>query len=194
MSVTIILTGFEPFDGAESNSSWDAVSLIDDVPGLVTARLPVEFGRAWHELDALIEQHSPDLVIAVGLAADRTAITPERVAINLADARIADKAGNQPRDSQIADGPDAFFSRLPVTAIVERLRGEGIAAEVSLSAGAFVCNDLMYRMLANTDGATPVGFIHVPSAQTMPIDTIARGLRLAVEVCLSARAEGKIRR
>jgi pyroglutamyl-peptidase len=190
---SVLLTGFEPFDGASSNPSWDAVARVTGVPDLVTARLPVEFGRAWSVLNELIERHSPEVVIAVGLAADRVAITPERIAINLADARIPDNAGDQPREERIVtDGPDAHFTGLPVTAIVEALRAEGVAADVSLSAGAFVCNDLMYRLLDDLH-STPkrsgitAGFIHVPSAETMPIETTARGLELAVSVTLDHR-------
>lgn len=152
-----------------------------DIPGLVIGRLPVEFGRASAVLGELIDQHAPDLVIAVGLAEERTAITPERVAINLEDARIPDNAGAQPLDAAIDDaGPAARWSRLPVKEIVRDLRDEGIPAEVSLSAGSYVCNSVMYRLLAST--SVPAGFIHVPSAENMDIETIARGLEIAVRV------------
>lgn len=182
---TVILTGFEPFDGASTNASWEAVSRVTGIPHLVTARLPVEFGAAWTQLEALIAEHSPDLVIAVGLAADRTAITPERVAINYADARIPDNAGAQPRESSITDGAAAHFTGVPVTSIVTALRDAGIPAEPSLSAGAFVCNELMYRMLDALDGTSVrAGFIHVPAETTIDAATLARGLEIAVEVSL----------
>ena len=180
--MTVLLTGFEPFGGAARNSSWDAVQRVSGVPGLVTAVLPVEFGRASTVLGRLIAEHEPDLVIAVGLAEGRTAITPERVAINLEDARIPDNAGAQPREQPInANGPAAYFSGLPVRAIADAISAAGIPSQVSLSAGAFVCNSVMYRLMA---GATvPVaGFIHVPSERDMPVEDIARGLEIAVRV------------
>ena len=182
--MTVLLTGFEPFGGAERNSSWDAVQRVAGVPGLVTAVLPVEFGRASTVLDHLIAEHEPDLVIAVGLAEGRTAITPERVAINLEDARIPDNAGAQPLDSPIdAEGPAAHLTRLPVKKIVAALLAADIPAEVSLSAGSYVCNSVMYRLLASTD--VPAGFIHVPSGDVMEVATIARALEIAVQVSLA---------
>jgi pyroglutamyl-peptidase len=179
--VTVLLTGFEPFDGAASNSSWEAVRR---VPGVVAAVLPVEFGRASVELDALIAEHRPDVVIAVGLAEGRTAITPERAALNLEDARIADNAGAQPREQPVdPSGPAAYFSGLPVRAIADAISAAGIPSQVSLSAGAFVCNSVMYRLMAGA--SVPIaGFIHVPSERDMPVEDIARGLEIAVRVAL----------
>lgn len=154
------------------------------IPNLVVGRLPVEFGRASSVLASLIAAHSPDLVIAVGLAGDRAAITPERVAINVEDARIADNAGAQPSDRLIdPDGPDAHFTRLPVRAIVDAIAAAGIPASLSNSAGTFVCNSVMYRLLEST--TVPAGFIHVPSEETMDVATIARGLEIAVRVAVS---------
>jgi pyroglutamyl-peptidase len=193
---TVLLSGFEPFDRAATNSSWDAVQRLaaewQGAASLVTELLPVEFGTAWQRLDAAIARHSPDIIIAVGLADGRTAITPERIAINLADARIPDNAGTQPRDLPVVEqGPAAYFSGLPVPEIVDAIRAEGIAAEMSLSAGAYVCNDLMYRLLHEVHRDRPglvAGFIHVPSADAMPIATIARGLGAAVEATLARSA------
>lgn len=184
---TVLLTGFEPFDGASTNSSWEAVSRVGGIPNLVVGRLPVEFGRASSVLASLIAEHSPSLVVAVGLAENRSAITPERVAINVEDARIADNAGAQPVDSSIdAEGPDAFLTRLPVKAIVAALTEAGIPSAVSDSAGTFVCNSVMYGLLSST--TVPAGFIHVPSEQTMDVATIARGLEIAVRTSLDALA------
>ncbi|CAN5182045.1 pyroglutamyl-peptidase I [soil metagenome] len=185
--MTALLTGFEPFDGAAVNSSWEAVQR---VPGVVAAVLPVEFGRASAVLDALIEEHRPEVVIAVGLADGRTAITPERVAVNLQDARIPDNAGAQPREQPIdPDGPAAYFSGLPVRAIADAISAAGIPAQVSLSAGAFVCNSVMYRLLASA--AVPVaGFIHVPSERDLSVEDIARGLEIAVRVSAGSVAGG----
>jgi pyroglutamyl-peptidase len=191
---TVLLSGFEPFDGASSNSSWDAVRALErewsGPATLATVLLPVEFARSWSLLEAAIAEHSPDIVIAVGLADGRTAITPERVAINLMDARIPDNAGNQPRTAAIAgDGPTAYFSGLPVDAIADGIRAASIPSEVSLSAGAYVCNDVMYRLLHAVASARPglvAGFIHVPAETAMPIETIARGLAIAVDVTVGA--------
>ena len=184
--MSVLLTGFEPFDGAASNSSWEAVQRVTGIPGLVTAVLPVEFGRASDVLDSLIEQHRPDVIIAVGLADGRTAITPERVAVNLEDARIPDNAGAQPRERVIdPDGPAAYFSGLPVRAIADAISAAGIPSQVSLSAGAFVCNSVMYRLLASVAPGTVAGFIHVPSEADMSVADIARGLEIAVKVTLS---------
>lgn len=184
---TVLLTGFEPFDGAASNSSWEAVRRVTGVEGLVMAELPVEFGRASEVLAGLIAEHSPDLVIATGLADGRTAITPERVAINLEDARIPDNAGAQPRERTIdPDGPAAYLSGLPVRAIADAITAAGIPAQVSLSAGAFVCNSVMYRLLGSVPEGVVAGFIHVPSADDLPVDEIATGLAIAVRVSLGA--------
>ena len=186
--MTVLLTGFEPFGGATSNSSWDAVQRVAGLPGLVTGVLPVEFGRASTVLAQLIAEHNPDLVIAVGLAEGRTAITPERVAINIEDARIPDNAGAQPLDSPIdAEGPAAYLTRLPAKEIVSALLAADIPAEVSLSAGSYVCNSVMYRLLASTD--VSAGFIHVPSGDVMDVATIARALEIAVQVSLVPRAK-----
>ena len=186
---TVLLTGFEPFDRAERNSSADAVAEVARTwsreEQLVTATLPVEFGRASEVLAALIAEHSPDLVIAAGLADGRTAITPELVAINLENARIPDNAGAQPRGRAIdPDGPAARFSALPVREIVDAIATQSIPARVSLSAGAFVCNSLMYRLMAGVPEGTMAGFVHVPSERDLSIHDIARGLTTAVAVSL----------
>lgn len=182
--MTVLLTGFEPFDGAATNSSWEAVRRVE---GVVPGLLPVEFDRAPVVLAELIAEHRPDVVIAVRLADGRTAITPERIAVNIADARIPDNAGAQPREQPLdPDGPAAYFSRLPVRAIAEAIAAEGIPAQVSLSAGAFVCNAVMYRLLATVGPGIRAGFIHVPSERDLPIDDTARGLAIAVARTLEA--------
>jgi pyroglutamyl-peptidase len=187
---TVLLTGFEPFGGASSNSSWDAVHLVAQgwhgAAALVTACLPVEFGRAGDALDSLIAEHKPDIVIATGVANGRTALTPERVAINLVDARIPDNAGALPTDEAVVTGgPDAYFTRLPVRTMVERMTVAGIPAEISLSAGGYVCNATMYRLLHGlADRETVAGFIHVPDSNDLPLETIAAGLREAIATVL----------
>ena len=187
---TVLLTGFEPFGGANTNGSWDAVQLVEREwrgdATLVTACLPVEFGRAGTVLEALITEHSPDLVIATGIAGGRTKVTPERVALNLRDARIPDNAGVQPSDEvAIQGGPDAYFTRLPVRDIVEKMNSAGIPAEISLSAGTYVCNDTMYHLLhLVATQSTIAGFIHVPEAAELSIESSATALRVAIETGL----------
>jgi pyroglutamyl-peptidase len=196
---TVLLTGFEPFAGAASNSSWDAVERVAETwPGdaqLIIDLLPVTFAGTSASMRALIDNHKPDLVIGVGLADGRAAITPERVAINLEDARIPDNAGDQPDSRAIdATGPAAYFSRLPVKAIAARIREAGIPSQVSDTAGTYVCNSLMYSTLRAIDGTDVMaGFIHVPCSPelaagtgnpSLEIDGIARGLTIAIEVSL----------
>ena len=189
----MLLSGFEPFDGAATNSSWEAVQLVaSEWAGAASIRaivLPVEFGGAWARLDREITEHAPDVVIAVGLADGRSAVTPERIAINLRDARIPDNAGDQPRDQPVLPhGPDAYFSRLPVAGIADAIRAAGIPSEVSLSAGAYVCNDVMYQLMHEVASRPQVvaGFIHVPSSAAMPVDTIARSLAIAVDTTVQS--------
>jgi pyroglutamyl-peptidase len=187
----VLLTGFEPFGGAAANPSWDAVELVarEGVPGatVVAALLPVEFAGALDALRAAVARHSPDAVIAVGLAEGRSAITPERVGINVDDARIPDNGGAQPRDERIeADGPDARFSTLPVRAIADALTAAGLPAAISNTAGTYVCNHVAYALPALVDG--PAGFVHVPATPetgiadvpTVPLETIVAALRIAV--------------
>ena len=141
-------------------------------------------------------EHKPDVVICVGQAGGRTAITPEKVAINLMDGRIPDNAGYQPVDVPIrADGPAAYFATLPVKAMVQRMQDAGIPAAVSYTAGTYVCNSLMYTLLFLIDRKFPSvrgGFIHVPYAMeqavnkplgtpSMDLRQISRGLEKAVE-------------
>ncbi|HEY5231282.1 MAG TPA: pyroglutamyl-peptidase I, partial [Galbitalea sp.] len=162
---------------------------------LVIELLPVTFAGASVSMRELIARHSPDLVIGTGLADGRAAITPERVAINLEDARIPDNAGDQP-DSRTIDvtGPAAYFSGLPVKAIAARIREAGIPSQVSDTAGTYVCNSLMYATMRAVEGTDVMaGFIHVPCSPelaagtgnpSLEIDDIARGLAIAIEVSL----------
>ncbi len=189
---TVLLTGFEPFDGASTNSSWEAVQLVahewNGTALLVTACLPVEFGRAGDTLVALIDRHSPDVIIATGVAGGRTKVTPERVALNLANATIPDNAGAQPVDGAIVTGgPDAYFTRLPLRDTIDRIVAAGIPAELSLSAGTYVCNDTMYRMLHHlATRPTISGFIHVPDASELPVASSATALQRAIDAGLDA--------
>lgn len=191
-----LVTGFEPFGGEHVNASCEAVRCLQpriDGLQLVTAILPTTYARSHVVLEAAIAREHPDIVLCVGQAGDRGALSIERVAVNLQDARMPDNDGAQPVDAPIlADGPAAYFSLLPVRAIADALAAAQLPAEISLSAGTFVCNHVFYRLmhLARV-GARRFrgGFLHVPclsgqaaaGAATMTADDIARGIRIVLE-------------
>ena len=160
----LLFTGFAPFGGLESNPSWDCLNMLPRQPGWFTACLPVSFRRGPEALMAAVERCRPDGVVCFGLAASRTKITPEKVAVNFAHARIPDNDGAQPQNLPLDPrGPAAYFSTLPVLDMVEALEAKNIPAELSLSAGSYVCNAVMYRLLAwATPRGIPAGFVHVP--------------------------------
>lgn len=195
---TVLLTGFVPFAGDVHNPSGEAVELVasrwDGPERLVTKVLPVSFAEAASAMETLIAEYDPDVVIATGLAGGRNAISVERIAVNLQDARIPDNAGAQPVDTEIVPGGDAaHFTSLPAKEIVAAVQAAGIPAEISLSAGAFVCNDVFYRISAwaGANGRR-AGFIHLPWASgqapggepELPLDDIARALLIAVRTTL----------
>ncbi len=200
----VLLTGFEPFGGESVNPSWLAVKALHGkhVLGrqLVAACLPCIFGRSLVELDALLDKHQPELVICVGQAGGRSALSLERVAININDARIPDNAGAQPVDTAVVpNGPAAYFSRLPIKAMYQALQTNNVAVEVSQTAGTFVCNHVFYglmHVLASQKRfeATRGGFIHVPflpqqGVPSLPLEEVVRGLRLAVRAALTHTAD-----
>lgn len=189
----ILVTGFEAFDKSALNPSAEIVKALEG-DDLVTAILPVVFGQASSKLEELIELHKPTAVLCLGLAVGRSEITPERIAINLDDARIADNAGNQPLEQKIiADGPDGYFSTLPIEKMVTSMKAAGIPASISLSAGTFVCNHIFYVLqdyLKNS--SVKSGFMHVPlmdeqrkefpNLPTMPIRQMIAGVEIALDV------------
>ena len=190
---TILLTGFEPFGTATSNPSGEIVKQISG-DNIVTAILPVAYAQSAERLLSLIEQHNPDVVICLGQAEGRTQITPEKVAINLDDARLADNEGVLRNDVKIIEhGPDAYFSTLPVKDMVEAMKAQGIPAAVSLSAGAFLCNHVFYLAQNKFAGSNVrSGFVHVPlmdsqapefpGLPTMPLDQMVTAVRAMLEV------------
>ena len=203
----VLLTGFEPFGGEAVNPSRLAAQALHHrrIAGhrVVAAHLPTVFGAALAQLDALLRQHRPALVICVGQAGGRAALSLERVALNLDDARIADNAGQQPIDTPVVPGgPAAYFTTLPVKAMWATLQRQGVAAEVSQTAGTFVCNHVFYGLMhiLATQPAhrhTRGGFIHVPwlpeqGTPSMALDDLVRGLRLAVRVALTTREDVKV--
>ena len=189
----VLLTGFEPFGTATSNPSGEIVKQISG-DNIVTAILPVAYTQSAERLLELIAEHNPDVVICLGQAEGRTQITPEKVAINLDDARLADNEGVLRNDMKIIDaGPDGYFSTLPVNEIVEAIKAKGVPATVSLSAGAFLCNHVFY-VAQNKFAGTKVrsGFVHVPlmdsqapefpGLPTMPLDQMVTAVRAMLEV------------
>jgi pyroglutamyl-peptidase len=205
----VLLTGFEPFDKDALNPSWEAVRALEGwrcEGALVHARrISCVFGAALRELDAAIDELQPQLVIGVGQAGGRSEITPERVAINVDDGRICDNAGCQPIDVPVVAGaPAAYFSTLPIKAMVRDLRAGGIPAAVSNSAGTFVCNHLffglMHRIVTRPVAAgMRGGFIHIPylpeqaarfpGAPSMALDTVIAALRIAAATALVVRED-----
>lgn len=188
----LLITGFEPFDGETVNPSWDAVcALPSEINGYELEKLliPVVFGEAASNVIAAAEKSSPDVILCVGQAGGRDAVTPELVGINLRHARIPDNGGNKPQDEPIIKGGEcAYFSTLPVRRIAEAISAAGIPSRVSYSAGAYVCNDVIYTLLAHFSGTkTRVGFIHVPYSKeqkkepSMDINDIVRALTVAIE-------------
>ena len=195
----ILITGFDPFGGETVNPAYEAVKLLPDtIAGaeIIKLEVPTRFHRAGAVLEDAMQWHKPDAVICVGQAGGRAAITPEKVAINLMDGRIPDNAGYQPVDVPIwEDGETAYFTSLPVKAMMQRMRDAGIPAAVSYTAGTYVCNYLLYTLLYLIDKKYPNvrgGFIHVPYAMeqvinkplgtpSMDLRQIARGLETAVE-------------
>jgi pyroglutamyl-peptidase len=189
----VLLTGFEPFGTATSNPSGEIVKQISG-DNIVTAILPVAYAQSGERLLQLIAEHNPDVVICLGQAEGRTQITPEKVAINLDDARLADNQGVLRHDVKILEsGPDAYFSTLPVNEIVEAIKARGVPAAVSLSAGAFLCNHVFY-IAQNKFAGTKVrsGFVHVPlmdsqaaefpGLPTMPLDQMVIAVRAILEI------------
>lgn len=210
----VLVTGFEAFAGAASNPSGEVVRRLVSVPQPELAAcgielsgvvLPVSYRGAGDALRAAIDAHRPDLVVALGLAEGRGGITPERVAINLDDARIPDNDGEQPIDEAIEEGgPAARFSTLPVKAIVGALAEAGLPASVSLTAGSFVCNHVAYVLggVVERNPGLRGGFIHVPatpdlvppgsSVPTMTLDELERGIRLALITAVQTTTDEKV--
>lgn len=189
----LIITGFDPFGGEAINPSWEAVKRLPGTIGgyrLTKLQIPTVFGAAARTVLAAAEADLPDVILCVGQAGGRDAVTPERVAINLNDARIPDNAGNQPAEAPIdPEGPDGIFATVPVAAMAQAIRAAGLPGAVSLTAGAFVCNDTLYRLLRHYAGtSTRVGFIHVPSlpqqakpgAPSMELEQIVQALSAAI--------------
>ena len=205
----LLLTAFSPFGGEKINPSLEAVKLVKDKifeTDIIKLEVPTVFGKSIKIVADAIEKEKPDYVLCIGQAGGRYGITPERVAINIDDARISDNEGNQPIDIPIfADGEPAYFSNLPVKAMVEEIRKEGLPASLSNSAGTYVCNHLMYGVLYTLSKkykGVKGGFIHVPvipeqtvdkpDKPSMHLEDIVRGLEAAIKAIVENEIDIKV--
>ena len=165
----VLVTGFDPFDGESVNPAFEAVKLLPDKIAdaeIIKLEIPTVFTRSAEVVEKAIEEYQPDIVLSIGQAGGRSCVTVEKVAINLAEARIPDNDGEQPLDQALReDGDTAYFATVPVKAMVANMRKHGIPAHISYTAGTFVCNSVMYHVLYLLDKKFPGvhgGFIHVP--------------------------------
>ncbi|MGR4876289.1 pyroglutamyl-peptidase I [Pseudoxanthomonas sp. LARHCG66] len=209
MTRTVLLTGFQPFGGEQVNPSWQAVSALHGtrIAGhrVVARELPVAFGASLKALRAALRDMRPALVICVGQAGGRAQLSLERVAINIDDARIPDNTGQQPVDVPVvAEGPAAYFSTLPVKAMRHALNAAGFPAEVSQTAGTYVCNHVFYGLMhaLRRQRIVRAGFIHIPyspaqasmhpGTPSVAVETVTEALRLAVKVALNTRMDARL--
>lgn len=205
----VLVTGFEPFGGEDVNPSWETCGRLPAAIGrsrIHTLQVPTEFRRAIEVVADAIERLDPSLVILLGQAGGRACLSVERVAINVDDARIADNAGWRPVDEPVAPaGPAAYFATVPIKAMTAAIREAGVPAEVSNSAGTFVCNHLLYGVLhylAACGNSARAGFIHVPWLETqavsrpgepaMALATMVRGVEAAIGAALETDTDVKV--
>lgn len=201
----VLVTGFDPFGGEKLNPAYEAVKMLPDrIAGaeIVKVEVPTVFAECGDALERAMDANHPDIVICVGQAGGRSGMTIERVAVNIADARIPDNAGGQPQDEPIRkDGDRAYFATVPTRAMVERIQSRGIPAFLSYTAGTYVCNCIMYHLLYLNERKYPGttgGFIHVPyecsqtvgkplGTPSMSLEKIAEALQAAIEAAVEAR-------
>ena len=205
----VLVTGFMPFAGERSNPSWEIVKrLPDSIAGykLEKLRVPTEFGTAIAITTKAIDKLAPSIVLCFGQAGGRTCMSVERIAINVDDARITDNAGRQLIDEAIrADGPAAYFCSVPIKAMVAAMSKADVPADVSNTAGTFVCNHLIYGVLhhlAESKSSTRAGFIHVPylesqvldkpDAASMALATMITGAKAAIMAAIKVKADLKL--
>ena len=202
----VLVTGFDPFGGEPINPAWEAVKAMKDtIAGaeIVKMQIPTVVGKSIEKIHQKMKELQPDLVISVGQAGGRFGVTPERVAINVTDARIPDNEGNQPIDEPIfPDGPAAYFFNLPVKAMVQAIKDAGYPSVLSNSAGTYICNHVMYGILYYIEKEFPNvrgGFIHVPyapsqvvnkpSTPSMALADITASLEAAVAAAISSKED-----
>ncbi len=203
----ILVTGFDPFGGEAVNPAYEAVKLLPkSIKGaeIITIEIPTVFSRGAERVEKAIVEHKPNAVVCIGQAGGRSCISIERIGVNLKEASIPDNDGNQPADEKIKeDGENAYFATIPVKAMVNNVRKNGIPSHLSYTAGTYVCNDVMYSLLYMLDKKykdIKGGFIHVPYATeqvvnkanniaSMPVETIAKGLEYAIEAIIDNESD-----
>lgn len=205
----VLITGFDPFGGEPINPAWEAVKLLpDEIAGaqIVKLQIPTVVGKSIEKIHEAMIAEDPDVIISIGQAGGRFGVTPERVAINITDARIPDNEGNQPIDIPIfEDGDTAYFSNLPVKAMVQAIKDAGYPSVLSNTAGTYICNHVMYGILYYIKKEFPKargGFIHVPYAASqvvnkpatpsMALADIAASLEAAVKAAVENEADIKV--
>lgn len=205
----ILITGFDPFGGERVNPALEAVKLLPDEIGahkIDKLEIPTVFHKSKDVILSQMKRYEYDIVLAIGQAGGRYELTPERVGINVDDARIADNEGNQPIDEVIqVDGNAAYFSNLPVKRITEAIKAQGIPSRLSNTAGTFVCNHILYQLGYLQATAFPkikFGFIHVPFVPeqvtdkpeklSMSLETIRIGLYAALEAIVESGEDIKV--
>lgn len=204
----VLITGFDPFGGESINPALEAVKKLPNTISnaeIIKLEIPTVFKKSLEKIEANILAHKPDIIISIGQAGGRFGITPERVAINIDDARIEDNEKNQPIDLKVfEDGENAYFTTLPIKAMVKEMQESGIPSSVSNSAGTFVCNHVMYGVLYMINKKYPNikgGFIHVPyipsqvvnkpNMPSMSIEDISKGLELSVKAAVENNTDIK---
>ncbi len=200
----ILLTGFDPFGGNTQNPSWLIAHALHGqrIAGhvVVAAQLPTVFDESLHRLQALVAQHQPTLTLCLGQAGGRSALSLERIGININDARIADNWGRQPVDTPVVPGgPAAYFSNLPLKAMLRAALQAGVPCEVSQTAGTFVCNHVLYGLMHLLEcGTGPAGarggFVHVPwlpaqGTPHMPLRDMVRGIHTALWAAILVQSD-----
>lgn len=205
----VLITGFDPFGGEKINPALEAVKNLPDTicnAEIIKLEIPTIFRKSLEKIEENIIKHDPDIVISVGQAGGRFGITPERIAINIDDARIADNESNQPIDIPIfEDGENAYFTTLPIKAMIEEMKKSGIPCSISNTAGTFVCNHVMYGILYMAAKKYPNmkgGFIHVPyipsqvldkpNMPSMSIETITKGIELCIKAAVTKNKDIKV--
>lgn len=205
----VLITGFDPFGGESINPAWEAVKMIkNEIAGaeIIKMQIPTVVGKSISKIHDKMQEIKPEIIIAVGQAGGRFGVTPERVAINVTDARIPDNEGNQPIDEPIfSDGDAAYFSNLPVKAMVQAIKDAGFPSTLSNTAGTYICNHVMYGILYYIQKEFPNargGFIHVPYAvsqvvdkpntASMAISDITAALEAAIRSAIETTADIKV--
>lgn len=191
MEQVLLITGFDPFGGATVNPSWEAVAKLPDRIGnwmLCKLQIPTVFGLAAQTVLEKAQEVNPAAILCLGVAAGRSAVTPERIGINVRSARIPDNQGNQPKDQPvIPHGPDGLFSTMNVSAMAAAIEETGLPGAVSNTAGTFVCNDVLYTLLHHYQGTgVKVGFLHVPQLPeqgdpSLPLADTIRAITAAIQ-------------